>query len=118
RDRARADARAQTANEVVNAGEVLMGLFFGRRRSMTSVASKRQRTMRAQERVGRLDQEIAELEREVYDLEAEIETELGRIDQKWEDAAREIEVQEVRLERDDIRLEEISVLWVPVTRPV
>ncbi len=118
RAEAEGDARARTTTEVVNAGEVLLGLFLGRRRSLTSVASKRQQTVKAQQKVDRLDGDLAALEREVEALEREIADQLEAIDRRWAEVVPRLDEVEVRLERDDARLVDLAIVWIPVTRPV
>ncbi len=115
-DKYKAEARSHQANELVSAGEALFGMFFGRKRSLTGVVSKRQTTMRAQERLSRATDDAAKLEREVYELQNQTETEILKIENRWKGEVRGIEEVEVRLKRNGIRLDEFSVLWVPLTR--
>jgi hypothetical protein len=119
RDRLHAESRAQTATEVVSAAETLFGMFFGSRRtSLSSIASKRQQTMRANERLGRTDKELADLEREVYELEGQTQDEIDRIRTEEERNLVGIEEIPVRMEKDDARVDAFGIVWVPVTREV
>jgi len=117
-ERYRGEERQQIANEVVNAGETLMGLFFGRRKSFNTAMSKRSQTRRAQERTERTSQDLKDLERDIYDLEDETETRVKEIENRWLRQLDEIEERQIKLERADIRLDHFGIVWVPVTRPV
>ena len=103
---------------MVNAGEILYSMFFsGRKRSLSTVMSKRNATRSVTERIGRTETEMAEIEREVYDLEDRTRTRILEIRNRWAAKVDAVEVVEVRLERNDLRLDEFSIVWVPVTRP-
>ncbi len=117
-ERYRDEERQQVANEVVNVGETLMGLFFGRRKSLNTAMSKRSQTRRAQEKTERSTAELQDLQRDIYDLETEVDTKVTEIENKWLRQLDEIEEKPVRLERADIRLDEFGIVWVPVTRPL
>jgi len=108
-----ADANARMATEVVNAGETLFGMLFGgRSRSLTTAMSKRQSTSRAQQRVTETEAELRDLDREIYEAEAELRDEIQAIENEERRTLDAIEVTDVHLEKDDIRVEELVLLWV------
>jgi hypothetical protein len=112
-------SRAQTATEVVGAAEMVFGLFFGgRRKSVSSMASKRQQSRRAKERVEQSKSKITELEREVFDLTVDTEDKIAEIENDELGAVDDIETVEVRLERSDVKVRDYGIVWVPVTRQV
>ena len=105
--------------EVLSAGESVLGFLFGRRSvSALSTASRRRRMTetaahnveRAATEVDRLKQELAELNDELEDQAAELET-------RWREAAGRFETIVVGLERDDVHVEEMGVLWCSVKTP-
>jgi len=114
------EARSRKASEVASAGEVLFGLFFGNRRSVgvSGIASRRQQTMRAEESLSRAEAEARDIERDVYDLEGRTQTQILEIENKWKGLADQIVEVPIRLEREDVKLSDLCVLWVPVTRAV
>lgn len=112
-------SRAQTATEVMSAAETVFGLFFGgRRKSVSAMATKRQQSMRAAERVGQTERQITENEREVYDLTVDTEDKIAAIENDELGAVDDIETVEVRLERSDLKVRDYGIVWVPVTRQV
>jgi len=117
--RARQDARGKMATEVVNVGETLLGMLFGgRRRSLTTIATRRQSTSRASSRVDDLESRIRDLQNDVFEAESELELEMQAIRNKHLRTLDDIEEREVGLEKDDIELVRWDLVWVPVTAPV
>ena len=111
-------ARSRQLEEAVNIGAAIMSFFGGRKRSLTSVVSKRRQSSRASSRVDRLESEIERLAADAVDLEAELTAELDEIRAKEEAVLDALEEREVRLEKNDIEVSTFGVLWVPVTRRV
>jgi hypothetical protein len=56
------------------------------------------------------------LNREIYDLEAKIEDELVIVRAKHERLLDVVEEKAVGLERDDVRIDELTIVWVPLHR--
>lgn len=106
---------AQTA-EVLNIAETAFSWFMGRRRSVSSAMTKRNQTRRASERLDRAKAELSDLERELYDLDVELQDEILQIRNQELRSLEAIEKLPVGLERADVRLDELTVVWVPVTR--
>nr|MBA2320204.1 hypothetical protein [Deltaproteobacteria bacterium] len=114
-----ADARARQQSEVVNVGETLFGMFFGRR-SVATAATRalrnRQSTTAAKERVGRVEEELTDLDRKEFELEAKLEDEIAAIEVAERRALDTIVPVPVRLDREDVRVERFGVVLIPVTR--
>jgi len=116
RDKWSAEVRSRKASELVSAGQTLYGLFFGgRRKSLGTAVTRRQQTMRAEEKATRAGQDIAKLEQDVAALDNQTRDQIGAIEAEWRARAGEVEEVEVRLERDDVQLRDFGILWVPVT---
>ena len=109
-------ARSRQLEEAVNIGATIMSFFGGRRKTMTQAISKRRQSSQAAHRVDRIEGEIERLEEDAADLQAELADELDNIRAKQEQRLDETEEREVRLEKNDIKLADFGVLWVPVTR--
>ncbi len=110
--------RSRRTEEVVNVGETVLGMFFGRKKRLTSAVSKRRQTMRSRERLERTEDEIADLQAQAVELQDELADEIATLQAREEALLGEIEEREVRLEKNDIRVERFGVLWVPVTRRI
>jgi hypothetical protein len=119
----RRDREAQThssrqTEEWVNVGETVLSFFTGRRKSLTTAASKRRQVMNAAGRVDALDADLAALRDEAYSLEQEIEAKALEITGRERRALAATVEREVRLEREDVRVLGAGVLWIPVSRRV
>jgi len=53
----------------------------------------------------------------VADLEADLQDELTAIAAAWDDKAARIEPLPIGLEKTDVSLQQVTVVWVPVARP-
>ena len=114
-ERKRVSVQGQTATEVISAAETLYGLFVGgRRRSLSSVARRRQQTARAQDRVERLEEKVVEYEMALEASRDRFQAEIESIESEAKVKAAELEEVVVGLEKDDIAVQEISVLWIPL----
>lgn len=111
--------QAKLASEVVHAGEALFSLFFGgRKKTLSSAMTKRSASLAAGDRLSEREDQVKTLERELYELTQETETAALAIRNRWWRLLDAIEERPVRLERNDIRIDELVIVWVPVTRPV
>jgi len=107
------DAQARLATEVVNAGETLFGMLFGgRNRSLTTAMTKRQATSRAKLKASDAEAQIRDLDRDLYDAESELRDDIQAIENEERRTIDDIDVTEVGLEKDDVRVEELLLVWV------
>ena len=109
-------ARSRQFEEVVNLGTTILSFFGGRKRSLNTVVSKRRQSSRAAHRADRIEDQIAALEEDATELEAELQTSLEEIRAKEEGHLEATEEKVVRLEKSDIDLVALRILWVPSTR--
>ncbi|NCG20894.1 MAG: hypothetical protein GWP91_17940, partial [Rhodobacterales bacterium] len=118
-DRYQSEVKSKMANEVVNVGETLFGMFFGgRKKSFSTAMSKREQTKKAHERIERTEESVRDLERDIYELGVQTEDKLSEIENKHHRLADDVEARMVRLERSDLRLSDFGIVWIPVTRPL
>lgn len=106
-----------SSDSLVDAFDMIGGLLSGRRRSTRSVRASRRAKGAAQERLRTAENRYAD---KVHDLEAlrrEIDEDITEIEFDWDDKARQIETFTVSLERADIRIDEVYLIWVPVDDP-
>lgn len=118
-DLAARDARGTELTGTV--GSVLGGLLGGRRRTR-SLATSARRVMSGRERVNRAERRaqdaadaVASKVDELGALEEELAEQLVEIDQRWADAAAAVERVEVPLERADVTVEQLLLVWVPTS---
>ena len=95
--------------------------MFGGRRSARSIASKvgtvtrrRGRANEAAKRVEVARNRVHEKVEAVADLEAELADELAVIADEWDAKAAAIEPLEVPLEKTDVKVRPLTLVWVPV----
>ena len=115
-ERRKVAAQGQTVTEVMSAAETLYGMFVGgRRRSLSGVARRRQQSVRAQGQVDRLEEKIAEYELGLEEKREAFEKKIEETYAEARDRASEIDERAVGLELEDIRVLEISALWLPLS---
>ncbi len=110
------DQQSRQASEVVGAGELLIGMLFGRRRSLSPAMSRRTATAKAGAAVDAAEQALADLDRELYEAEASLAAQLDALRAEHLRDLDAIEERSLSLEADDVKVTEWSVLWIPVTR--
>lgn len=101
--------------EIIDGASSVINILLGRRstRSVTGSASSR-RARRSKE--ARLDTALAKADdklAELSELEAELTEELEEINDRWEETARGIEPVAIGLEKSDIQIVDISLVWIP-----
>lgn len=111
---------AQTSQVLDIAGGVLGGLLGGRSstRSITSTIrrtqSKSRMTGRAEERVRTAQNRYEELLEDRQELEDELTEDLYEIQDEWSEKATNIESMTVGLEKNDISIDDVVLVWIPV----
>jgi hypothetical protein len=105
---AREDQLWETAGAVLD-------LLRGRRSTRSVTGSSRSRAARRsrQQRLEAAQGKVQDSWQEMADLEAELLGELEEINDRWEAAAAEIEDLEVGLEKDDIDVGQVTLVWIP-----
>ena len=110
-----ADVGARKQEEIMSgAGDLLGALLGGRRRSTVSrAASRRSQTKRAEVRLdtaeGAVDDKLASL----TDLEADLADDVNAITTQFDDKAALIEEVEIPLEKVDVKVTDLRLVWVP-----
>jgi hypothetical protein len=118
-------AKSKQGEELLSAAGSLLGSFLGGRRSTKSMASKvlgglgsaagrRGRTAAAGDRVAAAHDKVARIEQDITDLETELEQELTEISQRWDAVAARVTTVPVTLEKTDVSVAQLAVVWVPV----
>jgi len=107
------DTRRQ--EEMVSGAGTLIGLLTGRRssRSLSSAAGKRSMIRKAEQRLYTAESKYTGLIEDLEDLSDELDMEILEIDAAWRKKADEVDTIEVGLEKNDISVEEIALVWIP-----
>ena len=116
------DVSTRKRDTVLSGLGSLAGAVLGGRRSARSITraassalSKGGQVSRTSQRVetaqNRVDDKLVELE----ELEADLADQLVAIDDRWNDAAAQIETLPVGLEKTDITVDEVSLVWIPTS---
>lgn len=117
---AEADASRRGTDEIVSGVGDVLGSLFGGRKSARSIVtglrragSKRSMRDKAQERVETARNRLTEEYEDLAELEADLAEELEDLADHWEDVASAITPLEVTLEKNDIDVGEITLVWIP-----
>jgi hypothetical protein len=112
-----ADTQTRRQQELVAGAGELLSVFLGgkrRSRSLSGVASRRSQTVRTQERLRTAQEKYSDKTQRLDDLEADLADDVTEITQKWDSKAAEIETVEIGLEKTDVAVDEVALVWVPV----
>jgi hypothetical protein len=110
------DLSARKQQELVaGAGQVLSMFLRGRARAsaLSGAASRRSMTRRAEERLHTARERERDREEELRELEEELLEDLRAIVGAWAEKADAVEEMEVGLEKGDIHVDEVALLWIP-----
>ncbi|NOY55460.1 MAG: DUF853 family protein [Actinobacteria bacterium] len=112
-----ADTQALREQELIaGAGELLSVFLGGKRgsRSLSGVASRRSQTVRKKERLRSAQERYSDKAAALDDLEAELAEDVTEIMDRWNAAATSIETLTIGLEKTDVAVDEIALVWIPV----
>jgi hypothetical protein len=110
------DLEGSRQQEIIDGASSVINILLGRKSTRSITGSARSRRAR-QSKEARLQSAQAKAEdkyAEVQRLEDELVEELEEINDRWEDAGESIEDMEVGLEKSDIHVAEIGLVWLPV----
>jgi len=110
------DTQSRRQQELVAGAGDLLSVFLGgkrRSRSLSGAASRRSQTVRTQERLRTAQETLSERAADLEDLEDDLATDLMEITGRWNDAAQDIKTIEIGLEKTDIAVDEMALVWIP-----
>ncbi|MEQ1873114.1 MAG: helicase HerA-like domain-containing protein [Ilumatobacteraceae bacterium] len=106
------------------AGSILGGLLGGSKSrggmldsvlgKAGSAAGRRGRTSASKQRVEAAENKIQLLQDQLEDLEADLTEDVKAIDDKWAAVATQSEVMPITLEKSDVKVTHLSLVWIPV----
>jgi len=112
----------QRTSQVMDIAGGLLGSLLGGRRSTRSIVtsglrrsqSKGRMVAKAEERLKTAENRYNELVEDRDELENTLADDLFDIQQEWSDKATQLKTMTVGLEKADISIDDISLLWIPV----
>ncbi len=118
---AEAAASSRRNDELLSGAGDLLGAVFGGRRSARSIANKvgavtrrRGRSAEAAKRTETASNRVEEKADALAALEAELADSIAAIADEWDAKAVAIEPLEIPLEKSDITVSDLSLVWIPV----
>lgn len=110
------DLQGARQDELIEGAGTVMSILLGRRstRSITGSARNRRTTRSKEQRLRAARDRATDKSNRIQEIEAELRAELEEINDRWEGIAAEIETMEIGLEKDDIRVVEVRLAWLPI----
>jgi len=115
-----ADKSSRRTSDLVNLGTSVLGGLLGGRRSSRSLASAARRTVsgrgqsaRTGERLETAENRLESAIDDLGQLEEELHDIIYELDEKWRKIGEQIEPIEISLEKNDISVEEMVLVWFP-----
>ncbi len=110
-----AEYEARRREELLSAGESLLGFLSGRRstRAVSIQSRKRRLTEQAKLDAEESEDEIAHLEDQIADLEAELEAKEAEETARWAAAIEDVAALEIRPTKSNVFVERFGLAWLP-----
>jgi hypothetical protein len=122
-DQIEADVNARRHQELLGTAGSLLGALLSGRSTSTKISraasalggasSRRSMTSRAEGRLDTAKEKAQSKEADLQQLEAEVTTEVTQIHDAWMAKADQIDELAIGLEKTDIDIAEVAVVWVP-----
>ena len=108
------DVDTRKRDELLSGASDVLGMLLGgrRSRSLSGASRRRSQTQRTKQRLRTAEAKVKDKVDAIAELEQDVVDEIAEIDDKWEDTAAEIETLEVGLEKTDISIDDIALVWV------
>jgi hypothetical protein len=111
----KAEYEARKREEIIGAGESVLGFFLGSRRTSaaTTAARKRRLTSKAKRRVDETKEEIIETKKDAAELEKELEKAVEKIVEQYEKGMKNNVFEELKPRRRDVKNNLVALAWEP-----
>ncbi|MFK7848432.1 MAG: ATP-binding protein [Rhodothermales bacterium] len=117
----RVDHSSRKTDELLSGVGSLLGMFLGGKKTSRGMAadlrrasSKRKQTRTTSQRMQSATNRVEEKTEELEDIENELADELLALDLVWEEKGQAIEELKIGLEKTDITIDEVALVWIPV----
>jgi hypothetical protein len=118
REKQAGQVQQQGLATMVQAGGAVLGMLFGRRRSLASASSAVRgvgRTFQEKQDVARAEETIGTLEKQLADLNAELEAEVDALAARFDASAVELETLSLKPRKADVEVRFLTLAWAPRT---
>jgi hypothetical protein len=111
-----AEYKARKREEFVGAGESVLSIFMGSRRTSraTTIARRRRMTSKAKRKVDETKEDIARVKEDTTKLEDELKKAVEKIVEKYEKVSEDLSMKEVKPRRADVRINLVALAWKPI----
>jgi hypothetical protein len=104
---------AQQVDQTTSLVADVLGSFLGGRKRSRSLARTKS-TAAESARLQSAHQQLVGFQQDAAELTQELEQELGAIVARWDAKAADVEVVPIRLEKADVAVDDIGLVWVPI----
>ena len=111
-----AEYNARKREEFVGAGESVLSIFMGSRRTSraTTIARRRRMTSKAKRKVDETKEDVVRFKEDIVELEEELKTAVEKIVEKYEKVSEDFSMKELKPKRADIRINLVAIAWKPI----
>lgn len=111
----RLEHKGRKREEVLSAGESLLGIILGRRssRQLSQASRKRRLTNKALAEVRESEELIEKLKARIVELGQAQQQTMAEVRQRWAEAATQYREERLRPRKSDIHLEAFGLAWMP-----
>jgi hypothetical protein len=117
-DELQADVRNRRNQDLISIGSSVLGSILGGRASTSTIARSAGRAatrgQSSAQRIRSIENRIEEKNLALEDLEDDLTEAVAEIEEEWTAKAEAVEPVEIGLEKRDISVDEVSLLWYPV----
>jgi hypothetical protein len=110
------DVSSRRQQEVLSGAGDLLGALLGGRRGSTSLsraASRRTQTRKTEQRLDTAHEKLTDKADELAQLEDDLGRDVMEITARWNDAATAVEEVDIPLEKSDVDVHPLSLVWIP-----
>ena len=113
-----AEYQARKREEVIGAGESVLSIFLGSRRTSraTTIARKRRLTSKAKREVTKTKEEISEAKKDATQLEEELKKDVKEILNQYEKEAENVTYEKIKPRKTDVKINFVALAWEPYWR--
>ncbi|MFZ0627260.1 MAG: DUF87 domain-containing protein [Acidimicrobiia bacterium] len=111
------EASSRQQSELLEGAGDILGAFLGGKKGSTALgqaAKRRAASQKASERAELAKQAVSDDEEEMRDLEEKMTSELAALSDQHADLADSIEEMEIPLEKSDVKVRELKLVWLPI----
>jgi len=111
-----AEYKARKQEELVGAGESVLSIFMGSRRTSTAstIARRRRLTSKAKRKIDETKEDIIRIKKDTTELEAELKKAVEKIVEKYDKVTENVIVKEFKPKKTDIRINLVALAWKPI----